>query len=49
MIESFAHLEKLGADRDLAEVFLEADEQEHAVPAADILEGRIRGRFVVKM
>ena len=48
MIETFAHLEKLGADRDLAEVFLEADEQEHAVPAADILEALRKRRAVMR-
>jgi L-serine dehydratase len=48
MIESFAQLEQLGADRDLAEVFLEADEQEHAVPAADILEALRKRRAVMR-
>jgi len=33
MIESFAQLEEIAANRDLAEVFLESDEQEHAIPA----------------
>jgi len=45
MIESFKQLEEVAGDRDLADVFLEMDEQEHAVPAADILEalGKRRG------
>ncbi len=47
MIESFKHLEELAKDRDLAEVFLEADEQEHAVPAADILEALRKRREVM--
>ena len=48
MIESFSHLEELGTDRDVAEVFLEADEQEHAVPAADILEALRKRRAVMR-
>ena len=48
MIESFAHLEQLGAGRDTADVFLEADEQEHAVPAADILEALRKRRAVMR-
>ena len=48
MIESFAHLEKLAADRDLADVFLEADEQEHAVPAEMILEALRKRRAVMR-
>src|SRR5256886_7803106 len=43
MIESFKHLEETAADRDLAEVFLETDAQEHGVPADDIL-GALRKR-----
>ena len=38
MIESFKQLEEVGRDRDLAEVFLESDVQEHAVPADQILD-----------
>ncbi|MGZ8797632.1 MAG: L-serine ammonia-lyase, iron-sulfur-dependent, subunit alpha [Thermoanaerobaculia bacterium] len=48
MIESFAHLEKLAADRDLADVFLEHDEQEHAVPAEMILEALRKRRAVMR-
>jgi L-serine dehydratase len=48
MIESFAQLEQLGAGRDLADVFLETDEQEHAVPAADILEALRKRRGVMR-
>ena len=48
MIESFAHLEQVSRDRDLAEVFLETDEQEHAVPAEQILEALRRRRQVMR-
>ncbi|MFZ2492801.1 MAG: L-serine ammonia-lyase, iron-sulfur-dependent, subunit alpha [Thermoanaerobaculia bacterium] len=47
MIESFKQLETLAADRDIADVFLEADEQEHAVPAADIIEALSQRREVM--
>lgn len=48
MIESFAQLEQLATDRDLADVFLETDEQEHAIPAADIVEALRRRRQVMR-
>lgn len=48
MIESFKHLEELAADRDLADVFLETDEQEHAVPAEQIVEALRRRRAVMR-
>ncbi|HEX9162643.1 MAG TPA: L-serine ammonia-lyase, iron-sulfur-dependent, subunit alpha [Thermoanaerobaculia bacterium] len=48
MIESFAQLEELASDRDLAEVFLEADEQEHAIPAGQILEALRKRRAVMR-
>jgi len=48
MIESFSHLEQLAAGRDLADVFLESDEQEHAVPADQILEALRRRRAVMR-
>src|SRR5438270_9984120 len=48
MIESFAHLEQLAAGRDLADVFLESDEQEHAVPGDQILEALRRRRAVMR-
>jgi L-serine dehydratase len=48
MIESFKHLLELGRDRDLADVFLETDEQEHAVPAAQILEALRKRRGVMR-
>ena len=47
MIESFKHLEQLAAGRDLADVFLETDSQEHGVPAADILEALTKRRAIV--
>lgn len=43
MIETFAQLEQIAADRDLADVFLEADEEEHGVPREQILE-QLRNR-----
>jgi L-serine dehydratase len=48
MIESFKHLEQLAQGRDLAEVFLESDEQEHAVPAEMILEALRKRRGVMR-
>jgi len=48
MIESFAQLEEIAADRDLAEVFLENDEQEHAIPAEQILEALRKRRAVMR-
>jgi L-serine dehydratase len=48
MIESFKHLEEVAAGKDLADVFLAADEQEHAVPAEQILEALRRRRAVMR-
>src|SRR5438094_2996638 len=48
MIESFKHLEEAGRDRDLADVFLETDAQEHGVPAADILAALSKRRAVMR-
>jgi len=48
MIESFKQLEQLAADRDLAEVFLESDEQEHAVPRDMIIEALRKRRAVMR-
>lgn len=48
MIESFTQLEQLAADRDLAEVFLEADEQEHAIPGEQIVEALRKRRAVMR-
>jgi L-serine dehydratase len=48
MIESFAHLESAAAGRDLADVFLETDEQEHAVPGEQILEALRKRRAVMR-
>ena len=48
MIESFKHLLELATDRDLAEVFLESDEQEHAIPAEQILEALRKRRAVMR-
>jgi L-serine dehydratase len=47
MIETFARLELLGADRDLADVFLEADVEEHGFPAQQILDSLARRREVM--
>ena len=47
MIESFKQLEEIAAHRDLAEVFLESDEQEHAIPAEQILEALRKRRAVM--
>ena len=48
MIESFKQLEELARDRDLAEVFLENDEQEHGVPREQILEALRKRRAVMR-
>jgi L-serine dehydratase len=48
MIESFKHLEQLAKDKDLADVFLATDEQEHAIPAEQILEALRRRRAVMR-
>jgi L-serine dehydratase len=48
MIESFKQLEELGKDRDLAEVFLESDEQEHAIPREQIIEALTKRHAVMK-
>lgn len=48
MIESFKDLERVAADRDLADIFLESDEQEHAVPADMILEALRKRRAVMR-
>jgi len=48
MIESFKHLEELARDRDLADVFLENDEQVHAVPREQILEALGKRREVMR-
>ena len=48
MIESFKQLLEIARDRDLADVFLETDEQEHAIPAADIVEALRRRRAVMR-
>lgn len=48
MIESFKQLEDIAADRDLADVFLESDEQEHAVPAEQIVEALRKRRAVMR-
>ena len=46
MIETFAQLEEVAADRDLADVFLEHDEEEHGVSKEQILE-TLRKRHAV--
>lgn len=48
MIESFQHLETLAQGRDLADVFLETDSEEHGVPAEDILEALRKRREVMR-
>jgi L-serine dehydratase len=48
MIESFKHLEELAAGRDLAEVFLEVDEQEHGIAAEQILATLRKRREVMR-
>jgi L-serine dehydratase len=48
MIDSFKQLEQIAADRDLADVFLQSDEQEHAVPADMILEALRKRRAVMR-
>ena len=48
MIESFKHLEELAAERDLADVFLETDEQEHGIPADQILMALGKRREVMR-
>jgi len=48
MIESFKQLAEAGRHRDLAEVFLEVDEQEHAIPAAEILEALRKRRGIMR-
>src|SRR5438105_6691678 len=48
MIESFAQLETIAKDRDLAEVFLESDEQEHGIPRDQILEALRKRRQVMR-
>src|SRR5258706_11903507 len=47
MIESFKQLEELGRGRDLADLFLESDEQEHAVPRDQMLAALTRRREVM--
>lgn len=48
MIDSFKQLEELARDRDLAEVFLETDAEEHAIPADQILEALRKRRAVMR-
>jgi L-serine dehydratase len=48
MIESFKHLEEVGAQRDLADVFLEVDEQEHGIPGDQILATLRKRREVMR-
>ena len=48
MIESFKQLEEMAGSRDLADVFLETDEQEHAVPAEQIVEALRKRRAVMR-
>src|SRR5437764_5660305 len=48
MIESFKQLEEAGRDRDLAEVFLEVDEQEHGVAGEQIFAALRKRREVMR-
>ena len=48
MIESFKQLEEVARDRDLAEVFLETDEQVHGIPGDQILEALRKRRQVMR-
>lgn len=48
MIESFKQLEELAKDKDIVDVFLSTDEEEHGVPAADIVEALRRRRAVMR-
>jgi L-serine dehydratase len=48
MIESFKQLEEAGRDRDLADVFLEVDEQEHGIPAEQILSTLRKRRQIMR-
>src|SRR5881394_2179683 len=48
MIESFKQLEEAGRDRDLADVFLEVDEQEHGIPGEQILAALRKRREVMR-
>ena len=48
MIESFKQLEESGRGRDLAEVFLEVDEQEHGIPGEQILSALRKRREIMR-
>jgi L-serine dehydratase len=48
MIENFAQLEQIAANRDLAAVFLETDEQEHGIPRDQIVEALRKRRQVMR-
>ena len=48
MIESFQQLEEAGRGRDLADVFLEVDEQEHGVSAESIIVALRKRREVMR-
>lgn len=48
VIESFKQLEEVAADRDLADVFLEGDEQEHGIPPEQILAALRKRRAVMR-
>lgn len=48
MIESFKHLLAIAENRDLADVFLESDEQEHAIPGEQIIEALRKRREVMR-
>jgi L-serine dehydratase len=48
MIESFAQLEEIAKDRDLADVFLQTDAEEHGITGEQILEALQKRRQVMR-
>ncbi|HUJ14586.1 MAG TPA: L-serine ammonia-lyase, iron-sulfur-dependent, subunit alpha [Thermoanaerobaculia bacterium] len=48
MIESFKQLEEIAKERDVADVFLETDEQEHGIPREQIVEALRKRRQVMR-
>ena len=48
MIQSFKDLEQAAKDGDLADVFLETDEQEHGVPRDQIIEALTKRRGIMR-
>ena len=48
MIESFAQLEEIARERDLADVFLETDAEEHGITSDQIVEALTKRRQVMR-